>query len=236
MNNIDEALNIARKEVSDIAQYDNAQEFVNKCLDTVFINCTESLKWYTRHDRIFNAPKLGDQVFIGDSTGIVELVSGSTVYTIELDTDIYSTFYGLICRKQRNIEDCIYGRPIYNSDELIVGPKNIDEIKEWLLMFNITDDISTGLIKAVAMFSDSNKWRSIKRGHIGIRAQVVQAALICAGYSCGQYGANGYFNDDSVSAVKRFQKNNKMICDGIVGKAVAEKLFKGIESSSAETK
>ena len=56
----------------------------------------------------------------------------------------------------------------------------------------------------------------------------MQVALICAGYSCGEYGANGYFGEDSVDAVKRFQRNNKMVRDGIAGKAVAMKLFKGV--------
>lgn len=214
MSNIDEALEIARKEVMNITECDDGQKFMNKCLGTEFIDCTESFKWYERRGRIYDAPKRGDQIFIGDSTGIVELVSGNIVHTIEIDADINSTFFGLLRRKERNVGEGKYGRPTYKSVELIVGLKG-DEARQWLAAQNI----------------EIEEWGPVKRGSIGFNAQVVQAALICLGYSCGEYGANGFFNNDSVDAVKRFQKNNKMICNGIVGKAVAMKLFKGMSSS-----
>ena len=238
MLNIDEVLDIADKEVANITRCDDPQAFVNKCLGTEFTDCAESLRWYKRNDSIYNAPKRGDQVFVGNCTGIVEMVVGNTVYTIEADNDVDSSFYGLICRKKRNIDDCVYGRPTYESSKLITGPKTVDEIKQWLQNIGIFGDISEGIIKAaqasIGVYPDgdlnaiNNAWKAVKRGHLGMQAQVVQVALICAGYSCGEYGANGYFGEDSVDAVKMFQRNNKMVRDGIAGKAVAMKLFKGV--------
>lgn len=236
MTSVNEALSIARKEVTNIAQYNNAQEFANKCFGTEFTSCAESLEWYTHHNRIVDIPNIGDQVFIDNSTGIVELISGSTIYTIELDTDIDSAFYGLICRKQRNLDSCVFCRPEHDSIELINGLQNINDIQKWLSSFN-TDNIQKVAAISIGALSDNliDEWKPIRRGHAGMHVQAIQAALICAGYSCGKHGADGYFGDDSVDAVKRFQKDNKMICNGIVGKAVASKLFKGM-SSSTDTK
>ena len=49
--------------------------------------------------------------------------------------------------------------------------------------------------------------------------------LICCGYSCGADGADGDLGSNTVAAIKRFQSINKLIADGIVGKATATKLF-----------
>lgn len=238
MFNVDEALTIARNEVKNISCYYNAQDFANKCLGTEFDNYAESLRWYERHDKICDIPKRGDQMFSGKTTGIVEMVAGKKVYTIEVDMDIHSVFYGFVCRKQRAIGDCTYGRPEYKTTETFVGAKTIDDIQKWLSLFDVTGNINECIIKvaqiSVGIEPDGEfglesriAWTPVKRGSVGMQAQAVQAALICAGYSCGEYGANGYFGDDSVAAVKKFQKDNKMICDGIAGRAVAIKLFKG---------
>lgn len=238
MPNINEVLFIARKEVNNITRCHNPQEFVNKCLGTDFTNCAESLRWYERHGRTHSIPKKGDQIFVNGNTGIVEMVVGDTVYTIEADINMNSIFFGLLRRKKRSFDEGMYGRPEYESAELVVGPKNIDEVKQWLCdmhaKYNMPNKIINIAKESIGCESDCdfdlfvNAWNAVKRGHLGIQAQVVQAALICSGYSCGKHGANGYFGEDSVEAVKRFQKDNKMICDGIVGKAVATKLFKGI--------
>ena len=52
MFNVDEVLTVARDEVKRISFYDNAQNFVNKCLGTEFGDWSESLRWYDRHDKI----------------------------------------------------------------------------------------------------------------------------------------------------------------------------------------
>ena len=117
MFDVNEALSIAQEEVANIVGYDNAQNFVNKCLGTEFVDCAESLKWYERHNCIYDVPKRGDQIFVGDSTGIVEMVVGNKVYTIEVNKDIHSSLYGLVCRNQRTVGDGIYCRPKYASKD-----------------------------------------------------------------------------------------------------------------------
>ena len=237
MPNVDDILAIAHEDLYNIAQYNNPQDFVNKCLGTEFTNCAEALRWYERREYVYDVPKRGDQIFIGNSTGIVELVTRFLIQTIEVDMDENSPFYGLVCRKHHDIGQGIFCRPEYDVAELVHGPMNADEITQWFKSINITGDTQECIIKAAQVsigalpdgdFGAVSKmmWKPVRRGHIGMQAQVVQSALICAGYSCGEYGANGYFGEDSVDALKKFQKNNKMICNGIAGKAVAGKLFK----------
>lgn len=235
MPNVDDILAIAHEDLYNIAEYNNPQLFVNKCLGTEFTNCNEALRWYERREYVYDTPKRGDQIFVGNSTGIVELVTKFVIQTIEVDMDKDSVFYGLVCRKHHDIGVGIYCRPEYDEAELVHGPKNIEEVTQWLKDFYGTDDVIIAAQISIGALPDgdfgvANKmmWKPVRRGHIGMHAQIVQAALICAGYSCGEYGANGYFGEDSVEAVKKFQKDNKMIRNGIAGKAVATKLFKRV--------
>ena len=235
MPNVDDILSIAHEDLYKIAEYSDPQAFVNKCLGTEFTNCNEALRWYERREHVYDTPKRGDQIFVGNSTGIVELVTKFVIQTIEVDMDEDSVFYGLVCRKHHDIGVGIYCRPEYDEAELVHGPKSIKEIMEWMNDFYGTDDIVKAAQISIGAFPDGDfgvanimSWKPVKRGHIGMHAQIVQAALICAGYPCGEYGANGYFGEDSVDAVKKFQKDNKMICSGIAGKAVATKLFKRV--------
>lgn len=53
----------------------------------------------------------------------------------------------------------------------------------------------------------------------------VQEKLIELGYSCGNYGADGVFGIETNKAVIKFQKDNNLNVDGIVGPKTWEKLF-----------
>nr|DAL08565.1 MAG TPA_asm: putative peptidoglycan binding domain protein [Caudoviricetes sp.] len=68
-----------------------------------------------------------------------------------------------------------------------------------------------------------NVWPIVRRGSKGTVAKIVQAMLICMGYPCE---LNGNFASDSVDALKKYQKDNKFIVNGIAGKAVITKMFK----------
>lgn len=75
-----------------------------------------------------------------------------------------------------------------------------------------------------------NLTRLLKKGCRGNDVKELQKALISRGYSCGKWGVDGGFGNDTLAAVKRFQKACKIRVDGVVGKDTSHKLgwtFKG---------
>ncbi len=65
----------------------------------------------------------------------------------------------------------------------------------------------------------------IKKGQKSENVKKVQARLIELGYSCGKYGADSNFGNDTENAVKAFQRDNGLAQDGIVGPKTWEKLY-----------
>ena len=65
----------------------------------------------------------------------------------------------------------------------------------------------------------------VKSGSRGDAAKIVQGALIAKGYSCGSSGIDGVFGTASVAALKRYQKEQGITADGIVGPATWGKLL-----------
>ena len=55
--------------------------------------------------------------------------------------------------------------------------------------------------------------------------KAVQNMLISKGYSVGMCGADGYFGENTFEALKRFQSNNGLMVDGIVGINTWNRLF-----------
>lgn len=53
----------------------------------------------------------------------------------------------------------------------------------------------------------------------------MQQRLIDLGYSCGNCGADSIFGNGTLEAVKRFQRDNGLSIDGIVGPKTWQKLF-----------
>ena len=51
-----------------------------------------------------------------------------------------------------------------------------------------------------------------------------QEALIARGYSCGNRGADGQYGDESKKAAQRFQQENRLSADGIIGRDTCEAL------------
>lgn len=68
-------------------------------------------------------------------------------------------------------------------------------------------------------------WSTLKKGSDGTAVKCCQCMLICLGYSCGSYGADGDFGSKTYSAVKKFQKAESLDVDGIIGKNTAYALF-----------
>lgn len=68
----------------------------------------------------------------------------------------------------------------------------------------------------------------LMKGDKGSEVKTMQENLIKLGYSCGKYGADGDFGNDTEAAVKAFQKANGLDDDGLYGplsKAKAEALL-----------
>ena len=71
---------------------------------------------------------------------------------------------------------------------------------------------------------------NLSKGDSGDAVKTMQKMLIACGYSCGSAGADGIFGDNTLSAVKAFQKAAGVTVDGIYGpntKAALEKAYKG---------
>lgn len=69
-----------------------------------------------------------------------------------------------------------------------------------------------------------NLTRLLKKDCRGNDVKELQKTLKSLGYSIGKYGVDGIFGNDTENAVKKFQRNNKLLTDGIVGKNTAHKL------------
>ena len=70
---------------------------------------------------------------------------------------------------------------------------------------------------------------NLQKGDSGDAVKTMQKMLIACGYSCGSAGADGQFGDNTLAAVKAFQKVAGVTVDGIYGpitKAALEKAYK----------
>lgn len=66
--------------------------------------------------------------------------------------------------------------------------------------------------------------RNISRGAKGEDVKWVQFALSQKGYNIGSAGVDGICGNDTLNAIKRFQRDNGLDCDGIVGPLTRAKL------------
>lgn len=65
----------------------------------------------------------------------------------------------------------------------------------------------------------------LRKGSKGDSVRALQILLIGYKYSCGAYGADGNFGSATYDAVRRFQKANGLVTDGIAGPATWAKLL-----------
>lgn len=74
---------------------------------------------------------------------------------------------------------------------------------------------------------------NIKRGNTGTKVTAVQKALKALGYNIGSTGVDGKFGANTESATKKFQKDNSIAQDGIVGTNTKKKFkLKGYKRGS----
>lgn len=76
--------------------------------------------------------------------------------------------------------------------------------------------------------------RELKRGMEGSDVKELQTMLIDLGYDLGRYGADGDFGKDTETAVKKFQKDNRLTTSGICDKETWEVLLDAFNPEEEE--
>lgn len=101
-------------------------------------------------------------------------------------------------------------------------------------MENVRNDVAAILAGDDSAVSTSVADSNLTKGSTGEAVKTMQTMLIDCGYSCGATGADGDFGNNTLTAVKAFQKNNGLTVDGIYGpatKATLEKAYASHDTS-----
>lgn len=184
-----------------------------------------SMGYYKTANRLYETPKVGDQIFFGTAagathTGIVEKVTAAEVHTIEGNTreEVGVVINGGgVFRKVYSLTDSEilgYGRPKYET-----APVSKPAAKPTT---TTSKGESTVTIELTVL----------RKGAKGEQVKTVQRILKGLGYSMGRFGPNrdgidGDFGATTLKHVIAFQKKNKLDADGIVGKDTWTALLKG---------
>ena len=181
--------------------YEKALKMLYQPTKSAGAGCKYSANYYRAHNAFYRQPQVGDQVFFGDygnegHTGIVVAVNGNIITTVEGNTSggygVESNGDGVYLKKYNTSTQYIpgFGRPNWEVVSSNVGNEEV------------TDTVNYPIIKLGSKGSDVKK---------------AQQLLIAKGYSCGAAGADGDFGAGTYNAVKKFQADNGLETDGIVG-------------------
>ena len=180
--------------------------------------CSTSANYYKNNGAWFSTPDIGDQAFFNygggiNHTGIVVGVTGGVVTCVE-----------------GNSSDAVRKNSYNLGNSYIAGFGRPD----WSVFSNSsTPSVSTGentttpapeppkvktcsvtLTLPVIEYGDENMW-----------VKLMQTALICKGFSCGWYGADGEYGMQTKIALYEFQKKNGLVTDNICGSATYKALL-----------
>lgn len=131
-----------------------------------------------------------------EHVGIVEKVEGNTITVIE-----------------GNYSESVKRREVAVNGKLIRGygvPK-----------YDTETENETTITKG----DYTMEMRNLKKGCKGEDVKALQILLTGRGYSCGSAGADGDFGSGTDSAVRKYQKANGLVADGIAGKATMGSLL-----------
>ena len=181
--------------------YEKALKMLYQPTKSTGAGCSYSAGFYRAHNAFYRQPQVGDQVFFGDygnegHTGIVVAVSGNIITTVEGNTSggygVESNGDGVYLKKYNISTQYIpgFGRPNWGVVSSNAGKEEV---------------------------SDTVSYPTIKLGSKGSNVKKAQQLLIAKGYSCGAAGADGDFGAGTYNAVKKFQADNSLEADGIVG-------------------
>ncbi|AMM44867.1 L-alanoyl-D-glutamate peptidase [Bacillus phage SP-15] len=83
--------------------------------------------------------------------------------------------------------------------------------------------------------STSTSSSTLKYGSKGSAVKTLQSNLKTLGYNIGKSGVDGIYGNDTVTAVKKFQKDKKLAVDGIAGSATLAAIKKAIDAKKPST-
>lgn len=165
--------------------------------------CKYSAQYYKNAGRLHNRPDVGDQIFFKNTsgqichTGLVVEVTKTRVYTIEGNTSSASGVIangGAVAKKSYSINYPRiygYGRPRYEAAKPV--------------------NASSGGVCEVEL-------PVLKKGSKGECVKSLQLLLMGNNCPCGKKGADGSFGNDTEMAVEKYQRENKLTPDKVVGK------------------
>lgn len=186
--------------------------------------CSYSAQYYKAAGRWTRDPQPGDQIFFYDDggqinhTGIVESVDGNTVTTIEGNSS------DRVARRQYDINSGYiagYGRPLW-------------ELAAQSGMANISE-FSTAPVYHVAQ-ANININMILKLGDTGDQVALMQERLKAAGYDLGPDGVDGEFGDNTLAALKQYQKDRNLSECGYFGTDTYKAMKKEADAEKATAK
>jgi hypothetical protein len=148
----------------------------------------------------WNDNGVGDCTLISDHVGIVVSINGSNIKVIEGNYSD-SVKYRIMPVNGKFIRG--YGKPDFASKATGTSSSSSKE-------------------SAFTM-----KLQTLKSGDNGEQVKALQILLMGRGYSLPKYGADGDYGNETVQAVKAFQKAKKIPQDGIAGKDTFSRLLLG---------
>lgn len=199
--------------------YEKALKMLYQPTKSAGAGCKYSANYYKAHNAFYRQPQVGDQVFFGDygnegHTGIVVAVNGNIITTVEGNT---SGGYGV-----ESNGDGVYLKKYNISTQYIPGFGR----PNWGVVSS-DDGNEEGSVTV--------SYPTIKLGSKGADVKKAQQLLIAKGYSCGSAGADGDFGAATYNAVKKFQADNGLEADGIVGAKTWAALLKTEQPKPEQT-
>lgn len=115
---------------------------------------------------------------------------------------------------------------IFQSPQFIQDVAEI-QAKTVLEYFGIpymSDDSPVKVSKPNEQIGSSVTFKIVKKGDKGSAVKEFQHRLIVHGYSLPKYGADGHFGDEMLTAVMKFQADNQLAADGLIGEKTVKAL------------
>lgn len=193
--------------------------------------CSYSADYFRQHGQFYPAgstPQTGDQIFFSyragevSHTGIVVEVTAYSVATVEGNTS------DMVAKRSYPLSDGRiygYGRPDW-------GAGSVDEPQEG--QGEIVVDPAESTNAPTKPVTDTNvggkktftvEMHYLRHGDKGEDVRAMQGALIARKCSCGPWGADGDFGNDTENALRAFQNRNGLKMDGEYGPLTASKLL-----------